>query len=197
MAQVYPRVANPWMPQGTAAQTNSPTPFFAPGEIGTAFNEQDTGGGYLRVKLDSGATSATAVGVVAAGQLAFWKDQGNSIVTNDKNQCDVGPLGAVNRVAGIFQLAVTAAPGVNGTDGQPLQYVCDLVIQKRAYPVAATGTILAGTALIADTTANTARGISQSTVTTAPVSQVLGICATSVLSAGNTTPVDVNIGFVD
>lgn len=197
MAQVYPRIQNPWMPQGTAAQTNSPTPFFAPGEIGCAFNEQDTGGSYLRAKLDSGATSATAVGAVAAGQLAFWKDQSNAIVTNDKNQCDVGPLGAVNRVAGIFQLAVTAAPGVNGTDGQPLQYVCDLVIQKRAYPVAATGTILVGTAFIADTTANTARGISQSTVTTAPVSQVLGICANSVLGAGNLTPVDVNIGFVD
>ena len=42
-----------------------------------------------------------------------------------------------------------------------------------------------------------ARGISQATDTTAPVSQVLGICATAVLSSGNTTPVDVNIGFVD
>ncbi len=197
MAQVYPRIANPWMPQGTPAQTNSPTPFFAPGEIGCAFNDQSSGGSYLRVKLDSGASSATTVGAVAAGQLAFWKDQAAGIVTNDKNQCDVGPSGAINRVAGIFQLAVTAAPGVNGTDGQPLQYVCDLVIQKRAFPVAATGTILQGTAFIADTTSNVARGISQSTVTTAPVSQVLGICANSTLAAGNTTLVDVNIGFVD
>jgi hypothetical protein len=196
MAQVYPRIANPFMPQGTAALTNSPTPFYAPGEIGGAFNEQTTQGSYLRVKLDSGATSATAVGAVAAGQLAFWKDQLNSIVTNDKNQCDVGPSGAINRVAGIFQLAVSAAPGVNGSDGQPVQYVCDLVIQKRAFNVAATGTILAGTAFIADTTANTARGISQATVTTAPVSQVIGICSSSTLASG-LTPVNVNIGFVD
>ena len=197
MAQVYPRIANPWMPQGTPDKTNSPTPFYAPGEIGCAFNDQSSGGSYLRVKLDSGATSATSVGAVAAGQLAFWKDQAAGIVTNDKNQCDVGPSGAINRVAGIFQLAVTATPGVNGTDGNPLQYVCDLVIQKRGYNVAATGTILVGTAMIADTTANTARAISQATVTTAPVSQVIGIAASSVLSAGNLTPVDVNIGFVD
>jgi hypothetical protein len=185
------------MPQGTPDKTNAPTPAYANGEIGCAFNDQTTGGSYLRVRLDSGATSATAVGAVAAGQLAFWKDQANALVTNDKNQCDVGPSGAINRVAGIFQLAVSTAPGVNDATGNPVTYYTDLVIQKRAYPVAATGTILQGTAFIADTTASVARGISQATVTTAPVSQVIGICASSVLSAGNTTPVDVNIGFVD
>lgn len=200
MAQVYPRIQNPSMPQGTPALTNAPTPFYSPGEIGGAFNDQIGGGSYLRVRLDSGATSATAVGAVAAGQLAFWKDQANNLVTNDKNQCDVGPSGAVNRVAGIFQLAVSTAPNVNDANGAPLTYVCDLVIQKKQYPVQANGTILAGTALIADTTASTARGISQSTVTTAPVSQVIGICANSVLGSpgpANTTPVNVNIGFVD
>ena len=188
------------MPQGTPDKTNAPTPAYAPGEIGCAFNDQTTGGSYLRVRLDSGATSATSVGAVAAGQLAFWKDQANALVTNDKNQCDVGPSGAINRVAGIFQLAVSTAPGVNDATGNPVTYYTDLVIQKRAYPVQATGTILAGTAFIADTTANTARGISQAAVTTAPVSQVIGICANSVLGApgpANTTPVDVNIGFVD
>jgi hypothetical protein len=200
MAQVYPRIQNPFMPQGTPDKTNSPTPFYAPGEIGSAFNDQSSGGSYLRVRLDSGATSSTSVGAVAAGQLAFWKDQSQALVTNDKNQCDVGPSGAINRVAGIFQLAVTAAPGINDANGNPVTYVCDLVIQKRAYPVQANGTILAGTYAIADTTANTARVISQSTVTTAPVSQVIGVCANSVLGApgpANTTPVDINIGFVD
>ena len=197
MAQVYPRITNPYMPQGTPALTNSPTPFYAPGEIGCAFNDQNSGGSYLRVKLDSGATASTGVGVVAAGQLAFWKDQAAGIVTNDKAQCDVGPSGAINRVAGIFQLAVTAAPGVNGTDGNPVQYVCDLVIQKRAYPVAATGTLIAGAAAIADTTASTSRIISQAAVTTAPVSQVLGIVASATAPASNFASVDVNIGFVD
>lgn len=200
MALVYPRLANPFMPQGTPDKTNSPTPFYSPGEIGGAFNDQDLGGSYLRVRLDSGATSASAIGAVAAGQLAFWKDQGNNLVTNDKNQCDVGPSGAVNRVAGIFQLAVSTAPNVNDANGNPVTYVCDLVIQKRNYPVQASGTILAGTAAIVDTTSSTARVISQSTVTTAPVSQVIGICTTSVLGApgpANTTPVNVNIGFLD
>lgn len=197
MAQVYPRIANPFQPNGTPDLTNSPSPYQYPGELGCSFNDQNTGGSYLRAQLDSGATSATAVGAVAADQLAFWKDQSQAIVTNDKNQCDVGPLGAVNRVAGIFQLAVSTAPNVKDASGNPTMYMCDLVIQKRAYPVAATGTILQGTAFIADTTANTARGISQATVTTAAVSQVLGICASSVLSAGNTTLVDVNIGFTD
>jgi hypothetical protein len=195
MAFVYKNLANPYMPQGTPDLTNAPSPFYAPGELGGKFTDENTGGRYLRVKLDSGASAATAVGIVAVGQLAFWKDQAQSLVTNDKNQCDVGPSGAINRVAGVFQLAVTAAPGVNGTDGLPLQYMCDLVIKKRAYPVAATGTILAGTQFIADTSANVARGISQAAVNTAPVSQVLGVCANSVLAAGNTTLVDVSIGF--
>lgn len=197
MAQVYPRVANPFMPQGLPAQTNSPTPFYAPGEIGCSFNDQTGGGSYLRVKLDSGATSSSAVGVVAAGQLAFWKDQAASIVTNDKNQCDVGPSGAINRVAGIFQLAVTAAPGVNGTDGLPLQYVCDLVIQKKGYPVAATGTLIAGAAAIADTTASVSRIISQAAVTTAPVSQVIGTVVSATAPASGFASVNVNIGFLD
>jgi hypothetical protein len=185
------------MPQGTPALTNAPTPMYAPGELGCAFNDQIGGGSYLRVKLDSGATSSTAVGAVAAGQLAFWKDQAAGIVTNDKNQCDVGPSGAISRVAGIFQLAVTAAPGVNGTDGLPVQYVCDLVIQKKAYPVAATGTLVAGAAAIADTTASVSRVISQATVTTAPVSQVIGIVHSATAPSAGFASVDVNIGYVD
>lgn len=195
MAQVYPRIANPYMPQGTPDKTNAVSPFFAPGELGCAFNDQNTGGSYLRVQLDSGATASTAVGAVAAGQLAYWKDQANAIVTNDKNQCDVGPSGAINRVAGIFQLAVSATPGVNGTDGLPAMYMCDLVIQKRAYPVAA-NTALIGAYATADTTANTARVIYNTGVTTAPPSQAIGVFASSTITNG-TAPVDVNIGFVD
>lgn len=196
MAQVYPRIANPYMPNGTPDLTNSPSPYYAPGEIGCAFNDQNTGGSYLRVQLDSGAT-AGGVGAVAGGQLAFWKDQGAGIVTNDKNQCDVGPSGAVNRVAGIFQTAVKTQAGVNGSDGNPIMYMCDLVIQKRAYGVSMTGTILAGTFAIADTTASTARAISQATVTTAPVSQVIGVVASATAISTGIYPVDVNIGFAD
>src|SRR5947209_16019373 len=42
------------------------------------------------------------------------------------NQCDVGPSGAVNRVAVIFQLAVSTAAGTNDAQGNPITYVCDL-----------------------------------------------------------------------
>ncbi len=193
--QVYRRVANPYMPQGTPDKTNAPSPYYAPGELGYAFSDQNTGGEYLRVQLDSGASAATSIGVVAAGQLAYWKDQDNAIVTNDKNQCDVGPSGAINRVAGIFQLAVTTAPGVNGSDGNPLMYMCDLVLRKRAFPVAA-NSALVGAQATADTTANTARVVYTTGVNTAPVSQVLGVFASSTITGG-TAPVDVNIGFAE
>jgi len=183
------------MPQGTPDKTNFPTPLYAPGEIGCAFNDQQ-GGSYLRVKLDSGATSSSAVGVVAAGQLAFWKDQTAGIVTNDKNQCDVGPSGAINRVAGIFQLAVSTAPGTNDAQGNPVMYVCDLIIQKKGYSVAATGTLIAGAVAIADTTASVSRIISAATVTTAPVSQVIGIVASATAPASNFASVNVTLGFV-
>lgn len=194
MAQVYPRIANPYMPQGTPDKTNSPTPFYAPGEIGGAFNDQNTGGSYLRVRLDSGATNSV-LGAVAAGQLAYWKDRANNLVTNDKQQCDAGPSGAINRVAGVFQLAVSTAAGTNDAQGNPITYVCDLVIQKKAYPVAAS-TALIGAHATADTTANTARVIYTTGVNTAPVSQVIGVYTSSTIT-NSTAPVDVAIGFVD
>jgi len=90
--QVYSRIMSPYMPQGTSAQTNAPTPMYAPGELGCAFYDPDTGNTCLRVKLDSGATAANTVGVVAAGQLAFWKDQVAGIVTNDKTSVTSDPL---------------------------------------------------------------------------------------------------------
>lgn len=194
--QVYRRIANPYMPNGTPNLTNAPSPYYAPGELGYAFADQNTGGEYLRVQLDSGATAATPTGAVVAGQTAFWKDQVNSIVTNDKRFCDVGASGAINRVAGFFQLAVTGGGGVNGSDGQPLMYMCDLVLRKQAFPVQVTGSIVAGAMAICDTTASTARAISQATVTTAPVSQVLGVFTSTVVTA-NTSPCNVNIGFAE
>ncbi len=191
--QVYQRIQNPYMPQGTSAQTNSPTPMYAPGELGCAFYDPDTGNTCLRVKLDSGATASSAVGVVAAGQPAFWKDQVAGIVTNDKNQCDIGPSGAINRVAGFFQLAVTAAPGVNGTDGNPVQYVCDLVIQSKSFSPQASGTLVAGANVLCDTTASVARCIAPAAVNTAPVSQILGTWATTTIT-NNRAAAAINVG---
>ncbi len=191
--QVYPRIIAPYMPQGTPDKTNAPTPMYAPGELGCAFNDQTTGKAYLRVKLDSGATSATPIGIVAVGQLAYWKDRSAAIVTNDQRFCDVGISGAINRVAGVFPVAVTAGGGVNGTDGLPLYYICDLVIGAKAYPVAA-ASALAGAQASADTTANTARAVYTTGVNTAPVSQVIGVFTSSTIT-NSLAPIDVNLGF--
>lgn len=191
--QVYQRIANPYMPQGTANATNSPTPFYAPGEIGCAFYDPNTARAHARVKLDSGATSATPIGAVAAGQLAFWKDRVNNIVTNDKRFCQDGAAGAINAVAGVFPVAVTGGGGVNGADGQPLYYVCDIVIQAKGMNVASDGTALIGAQATADTTASTARVTYTTGVNTAPVSQVIGVMTSSSVT-NNLVPVDVNLG---
>ena len=191
--QVYRRIANPYMPNGTPDKTNAPTPLYAPGEVGYAFSDQNTGGEYLRVLLDSGATSATPIGVVAQGMVAYWKDRINGIVTNDQRFCDVGVAGAINRVAGIFQLAVTAGGGVNGTDGNPLQYACDLVIRKPNTSVLAASALVGAQATV-DTTANTARVLYTTGVNTAPVSQVIGVFTSSTIT-NNLATVDVSIGF--
>lgn len=182
---VYQRIANPWMPQGLPSLTNAdPSTFHAPGEIGGAFNDGNTGRGYARVKLDSGATSATPVGVVAVGQLAFWKDRVNNIVTNDKRVSDGSPTanGALNRVAGIFGLAVTAG------------YVCDIVINGKGVTVASDGSGTAGVQAIADSTASVARVAPLATATTAPTSQVVGVMVAA--PSGGFVACDVTLGFI-
>lgn len=189
-----------YMPNGTAGLTNSPTPFYSPGEIGCVFGEQNTGFLYQRVQLDSGATSATTVGVVAANQLAYWKDRANNIVTNDPNFNDTGtPASCVNRVAGVFQTAVTAAPNVNGTDGRPVMYVCDVLIQGRNVPVKAAAGVacIPGTALIADGTTGGVKSVASAT--TAPTEMVLGITRSSTVSAASgsgTLQADINIPYI-
>lgn len=191
MAQVYRRIANPYQPNGTPNLTNAPSPFYAPGEIGCSFSDQSTSNEYLRVVMDSGASSA-AVGAPAAGQLAFWKNQAQGLVTTDKNQCDAGPSGAINRVAGVLQLAVTCAPGQNGTDGNPLQYMTDLVVRGVCNVLAASA--LVGAQATADTTANTARAVYTTGVNTSPVSQVLGVFQSTTIT-NNLAPLNVSIGF--
>lgn len=180
--QVYLRIQNPYMPQGTSALTNAPD-LYAPGELNCAFYDPDTGNSCARVKADSGATSATPTGAIAAGQLAFWKDQVAGIVTNDKRFADVGPSGAINRVAGVFQLAATAG------------YYTDIVIQSKSFNVASDGSALVGAQMTADTTAATARGVYTTGVNTAPVSQVLGVMLSSTVT-NNRVPVAVSIGFI-
>ena len=195
--QVYAKIANPYMPTGTSAKTNAPTPFYAPGEIGCAFYDPMTGFTNVRVRLDSGATASTPVGVVQAGQLAFWKDRANNLVTNDQRMCDAAATtnGFVNRVAGVFQTGVSTAPGTNDSTGQPVTYVCDLVILGQSVSVwtkANSATI--GDLAVCDTTAATAQVAALATATTAPTSTVIGVFRSSTITS-NLAPVDVEVGF--
>lgn len=207
MAQVYPRISNPFMPAGTPDKTNSPSPAYAAGEIGCSFNDQNVGGSYLRVYVDSGATSATPVGAVAPGQVAYWKIQGTPggqqggypTVTNDPRFCDLGPTAAPNRVAGVFQVAALAAPGVTGPDGLPQLYYVDLILQKTAGVLAASGSITQGGFASANTAANNANAISSAVGTAAPT-QNIGVwtTATTTTSGGITVGTcDINVGFSD
>lgn len=203
--QVYKRIANPFMPQGTSAKTNSPTPFYAPGEIGCGFFDPMVGASVLRVRLDSGATSATPVGAVAAGQLAFWKDRANNLVTNDARFCDINiaVTGAasvanaqLNRVAGVFQLAVSTAAGTNDSTGNPVTYVCDIVIEAPNFNVftKASGAT-AGCNAVCDTTAGTAQVVALTNTNTAITSQVVGVFRSSTIT-NNLAPVDVALGML-
>jgi hypothetical protein len=204
MPAIYSFIANPYMPNGTPNLTNAPSPPYAPGEIGKRFTDQNTGNTYLRVYLDSGATSATAAGAVKAGQLAYWKDRVNNIVTNDNNFNDTGtPASAVNRVAGIFQTAVTAAPGVNQANGTPQQYYCDLLVSgvEQSLNASVGATVVDGCAVIADGS-NFPNAKTVATVTTAPTQQVLGYARQtgitgSVGAGAGTFLADVSIGFID
>lgn len=180
--QVYRRIIAPYMPNGTPDQTNSPT-LYAPGELGCAFNDQNTGRDYARFQLDSGATNATPTGAVATGQLAFWKDRAAGIITNDKRFADVGPSGAVNRVAGVFPGAKTAGN------------YCDIVINgKRVQCLSDNSGVIGGTAM-ADTTADVSRVVGGAAVNTAPVTQVVGYNVTT--PADGSVYVDVNLGFIE
>lgn len=192
-SQVYRKIANPYMPNGTPDKTNSPSPFYAPGELGCAFTDMNTGKVWLRAQLDSGATAATPVGAVQVGQLAFWKDKLRAIVTNDSRFCDLTAAGAVNHVAGIFQAAVTAAPGVLGTDGLPVMYLCDLVIRGMNVQVQATGSLALGMQVVANTAASTANSIGVA-VGTAPGTQPLGVWSSATI-VGGLALADVFVGF--
>jgi len=194
MAQVYRKIQNPYMPQGLPTLTNAPSPAYAPGELGCTFSDENTGDTYLRVQLDSGATASTAVGAVSAGQLAYWKNVATATVTNDKQQCDLGPTAAPNRIAGVFQLAVSTTPNVNGTDGNPQLYMTDLIIRSSApRTVAVSGTPAAGGFATGNTSANTANAVSTAAGTAAP-SQIVGVW-TSATVTNSTAQCDINVQF--
>jgi hypothetical protein len=157
-----------------------------PGELGAVypgFGEQ-----FQLVKMDSGATAATPTGIPAAGQIAFWKDRNNYLVTNDSRQADAAsfPAGAATRdarnsVAGVVEMAVVGG-----------EYF--FVHQKGSSNVKTSTTPNPGDVLSAGTGTNadcisTAAG-------TAPPSQVVGT-VTSATKTGGLIPAEIAIEFVD
>lgn len=154
--------------------TTGMTPLYKPGELGKQF-QTTANKGYQIVQLDSGATAATGAGVVASGQVAFWKDRTNYLVTNDKVVAEGGPTIAktINSVAGVFVGAVVAGN------------FC-VVQQRGPHPTVLTssGSAVAGDYLIALTTGGPAGALVVASGT-ALVSMPIGR-ATAATSTGAT-----------
>ncbi|KKM87466.1 hypothetical protein LCGC14_1268590 [marine sediment metagenome] len=96
-------------PNGTFADFNESSLYYA-----GALGQRNTGEAkdYQLVQLDSGATASASTGVVATGDLAFWKAKAPYLVTNDIAQA-LGPAAGSNvnkrnAVAGVFLSAITA-----------------------------------------------------------------------------------------
>lgn len=151
------------------------------GELGMAYDVNDRA--YQRVKVDSGVSASNAVGVVAANQLAFWKDRSNYIVTNDKRFALMGGIANsfANNVAGVFRSAV------------PAGYYCDILQRGYNIPVTSTAQLAAGMQVVADVTASTAYADGPIAVGTAITYQPLGVCKTTSTGAAGTAYVDFDI----
>ena len=86
---------------------------YKPGELGNCFSAAGGRRAYQLVQADSGATADITSGVIAANDLAFWKDKTNFLVTNDIRQAEsvtsvTGINAGRNQVAGVFRGTVTA-----------------------------------------------------------------------------------------
>ena len=186
-----------WLPTGNPDTTNIAPGDWGPttttvgmggqsGSLGIRFEASPPDRAYQRVQLDSGATASTSVGVVAANQLAYWKDKSQYIVTNDIAQANAANLpgtamansGFRNFVAGIFRSAVTAG-----------RYI-DILQRGRSISVKTTGTVNPGDTVVSDTSTSAAQGVAV-TAGTAPTCKVVGIA--SGLTVANVTPTDVDI----
>lgn len=139
---------------------------YAGGDLGNAYDWNDKA--YQKVRLDSGATSATPAGAVAANQLAYWKDRANYIVTNDSR---FGLLGGTansfrNNVAGLFRAAV------------PAGNQCFILQRGRQVNVLEAGSATPGMILVSDTSTTAAQSLGVA-IGTAPPVYPLGVVVTA------------------
>lgn len=177
-----------WLPTGNPDTTNiTPTDFNSmggqPGSLGIEFEASNPARSYQRVQLDSGATSATPAGAVAANDVLYWKDKSGGVktVTNDSRFAMGGSAANTytNYVAGIARIAATAG-----------NYI-DVLQHGQSIPVADGGnTFAAGEPVIAeaDTTASAADRVA---VGTAAPSQQIGVARGA--ASGGFVNVDIDI----
>ena len=176
----------------------SPTDFtslgYRPAELGLTFEALGGSQGrqYQIVQLDSGVVAATSGGVVAANQLAFWKDRATYLTTNDYNQ-SIGASsgtasGGANEVAGIYRNAVTTRARVNG------YATVTAILQKgRSIPVKTTGSPVIGDHCRANVSTPVADAAGTAAATACPT-QRLGTFVSTV-SGGNAN-VDLDIASI-
>jgi hypothetical protein len=152
------------------------------GELGAEF---DFAGNkrYQLVQLDSGATASTPSGVVAANQLAFWKDKSKYLVTNDQRQAIGNSVANAwrNEVAGIFRNAATGG-----------NYCCVLK-RGSSIPVKSDGTGGIGQIAMANSGANA--DVTPNAVGVASIYLPVGVMVSA--PAGGNVNVDVNIPNVE
>lgn len=157
-----------------------------PGELGGVLPAQ--GHQFQLVQMDSGATSATPTGIPAVGQIAFWKDRTNYIVTNDSRQADAAhiPAGTITRdprqsVAGVIEVAVVA--------GEKF-----FVHQKGLSNVKTSTSPNPGDKLVANT--GTSADCGSTAAGTAAVDTVVGV-VTSPTKTGGLIPAALVVEFID
>lgn len=167
-----------WVQTGNPATVNdTDTVLYAPGQLGGYLPDDNRLWQYL--KEDSGSTAATPTGVVAAAQVAFWKDNNNYLVTNDSRFANGGVGDARNFVAGVYMGAITAGAGFF------------LLKEGKDIPVKTTTSPTAGDSISANT--GTSADATSTAAGTAVPSKLIGI-ATGPKSGAN-VPVDVQIGM--
>jgi hypothetical protein len=171
------RIQSLYVSTGNPDTVNDST-LLRPGELGAAYDVTDRA--YQLVQCDSGATAATPAGVVAANELAYWKDRSNYLVTNDSR---FGLLSGIansqrNNVAGIFRNAVTAGN------------YCFVLQRGRNISVKEVGSATAGMTLCASTSTTAADALGTAIGTSSPTQQI-GIVVTA--TSGTTCVADVDI----
>lgn len=170
------RVISPYIQSGnpdTDVQTGTYNPTtpganipYAAGDIGNAYDYNDKT--YQKVYLDSGATTSTPSGLVAATQLAYWKDRTNYIVTNDSRFAMFGGTANSfrNNVAGVFRAAVPAGS------------FCWVLQRGRNVNVKEVGSATQGMQLVASTSTTAADALGVAINTAAPCTP-LGVVITA------------------